>query len=277
MMRANRKMNIIFYCFFVCFLVSFLSIKTYAKEQWITEEKEICVLKGATRMLEMETTSVDDKKISVKKVASVKIKDFYVKIKGLKKGKTTVTFSIPEINKKYIIHVTVLSKSKVRKKSQKALEEYLDKKTDGTKYVYVDLNRDGLKELFLKKKIAYYNYETQKVETVRHNFSSVYTCKKNTMLFCELKKKRKTKEFTYLSEFYTPDLYQVFALEGTGTGFRKYTTRGKKVYGVSENYAYYDYGYDQDDYEYEAFTKQQMKNKIAKKMPKNKKLIWKKK
>ena len=277
MTRANRNIDIIFWCVLVCFLLSCLSVKVYAKEQWITEEKEICVLKGATRMVEMETTSVDDKKVSVKKVASVKIKDFYVKIKGLKKGKTTVTFSVPEINKKYIIHVTVLSKFKVGKKSQRALEEYLDKKSDGTQYIYVDLNRDGLKELLLKKKIAYYNYETQKVETVQHNFSSVYTCEKNTMLFCELKKKRKTKEFTYLSEFYRPNLYHVFALDGTGTGFRKYTTRGKRVYGVSANYAYYDYGYDQDDYEYEAFTKQQMKNKIAKKMPKNKKLTWKKK
>lgn len=261
----------------VCLLVGCFSVTARAEERWTTIEKNISVVKGATRVVEMDSTSVDDKMVSIKKVASIKVKDFCVKIKGLKKGKTTCTFSIPEINKKYIIHVTVLSKATVKKESTQALQQYLDKKAEGTRYIYVDLNKDGIKELVLKKKIVYYNYETHKVETVKNNYSTIYICNKNDTIYCELKKQRKTKAFVYFSEFYQPNLYKVFALDGTGTGFRKYTAKGKRMYGVTADYAYYDTTYDQDDYDYEAFSQQEMKKRIAKKMPKYKKLKWKKK
>ncbi len=260
----------------VVLLVCCFSISVQA-EEWTTVETDISVIKGATRMVEMETTSVDDKKVSVKKVASIKIKDYCVKIKGLKKGKTTVTFSIPEIQKKYIIHVNVLSKFKVQKKAKQALKQYLKKRSKGTRYTYADLNKDGIDELVLKKKIMYYNYETGKIGMQKHNFSSIYTCKKNNTIYGVLKKQRKTKEFLYISEFYKPNLYEVFQLEGTGTGFRKYTDKGKKVYAVTENYAYYDYSYDQDDYEYDAFSKSEMWKRISKKMTGYKKIVMKKK
>ncbi len=260
----------------MCFFILLVSIEANATN-FVIVEKNICVIKGSTRMVEMETTSVNDKKISNIQIVSVNIKDFCVQIKGREQGETTVTFTIPEIEKRYKININVLSKSETNKKAKKELKKYLKKIEKGTYYAYVDFNKDGITELILKNKIVYYNYETGKIATFKHNFSTIYTCKKNQKIYVVLKKQRKTKEFIYFSEFYRPSYYEVFSLDGTGRGFCKYTEKGKKLYGVNDDYAYYDSSYDQDDYEYLAFDKNVLRHKLMKKLPGYKKVKWKKK
>lgn len=100
-------------------------------------KRNISVLQGSTRYVEMDSTAVKKLKIKGKKYAKVKAKDFYVKIKGKKAGKVTITFKIPEVDKKYKIKVTILPKKKTNKTATKKLNKYLKKLPESTKYAFV--------------------------------------------------------------------------------------------------------------------------------------------
>ena len=223
-------------------------------------KKNISVIQGSNRSVEMEATDVNKLKIKGKKYAKVTVKDFQVKIKGKKAGKVTVTFKIPDAGKKYKITATILAKKKTNKTATKKLKKYLSKLPEGTQYAFVDINKDGIKDLYLEDQFVYYDYQKKKCKTKAHNFKEIYISTGNQKrIYTLLKEPRETESFVYFSEVYEADMKKVFKMESLGIGFRQYTDSGKIEYGVLEDYAYYDDSYDQDDYDYEGWTEEAIK------------------
>lgn len=220
-------------------------------------KKNISLIQGSTRSVEMDATDVKKLKIKGKKFAKITAKDFYVKIKGKKAGKVTVTFEIPAVEKKYKITAIILAKKETNKKSIKKLNKYLSKLPKGTKYAFVDINKDGIKELYLENKFVYYDYQKKQCKTKAHNFKEIYiSTGKQKRIYTLLKEPRETESFVYFSEVYEADGQKIFKMKALGIGFRQYTDKGKLEYGVPEDYSYYDDSYDQDDYEYEGWTEE---------------------
>lgn len=72
---------------------------------------------------------------------------------------------------------------------------------------------------------------------------------------------RKTEFFEYFSSLYEINPTKVFDLVDTAAGYRKYTTAGLKEYGIKDAnaiYSFYDTHYDQDDYDYIGYTKEEL-------------------
>lgn len=260
-----------------CAVILLASLFTLATAEAKTVKKNVTLVQGTTRKVSMDSTDVKSLKVSGKKYVSVKAKDFYVKIIGKKPGKAEISFKIPEINKTYKIKVTVLSLKKTKKTAHTQLKNYLKKLNPGTAYMYTDLNWDGINELCLKNKFVYYDYQKKKLTTAKHNFSDIYTSKKTKKIYGIFRKQRETKEFVYFSGLFEPVATKVFALEETGQGFRSYTEEGMKVYGTEKPFAFYDDHFDQDDYEYEDMTQEEMEKRLNKLVPNAVKLEWKKK
>lgn len=257
--------------------IVFTSMMSVTVVEAKTVKKTVVLLEDTTRKVSMDSTDITSLKVSGKKYVSVKAKDYYVKITGKKPGKAEISFKIPELNKKYKINVTVLSLKKTKKTANAQLNKYLKKLKKGTAYMYTDLNKDGIRELCLKNKFVYYDYQKKKLRRVKHNFSDIYTSKKSKKIYGILREQKKTEEFVYFSGLFEPDATKIFGLTDLGHGFRMYTEVGKVNYGVENPYAFYDNYYDQDDYEYEDLTQEEMEKCINKLIPQAVKLKWKKK
>lgn len=241
-----------------------------------TIQKEVVVLEGATRSVSMDSSDVENLKVKGKKYAAAKAKAYKIVVTGKKKGNATITFKLPEQEIYYKIKVKVLSVKKVKAKSKKQLKKYLQRTGKGTKYIYADLNQDGIQELYLSKKIVYYDYVKNEICTEKHNYKTIYTSPKTKKIYVIYRKPRKTDEFVYFSGIYEPKTSKVFGLKDTGKGFREYTEKGLKEYAVENPYSFYDYYYDQDDYEYESLTEEQMKERLEELIPDATALKWKK-
>lgn len=240
-------------------------------------KKNVTILKGDKTVVDMDSTDVENFKISDINVIDAKAKDFKVKISGKKIGTSKITFSISDIDKNYTINVKVVNLKDIKKTANKVIKKRLKKVNAGKKYMLVDLNKDGIKELCLNNKVIYYDYKIGKLQTKKYDLKEIYVSNKNNNLLVVHNKPRSTKEFIYASTIYKIDKSGIFKLQDTGKGFRQYTEKGLEVYGVDKPYAFYDNNYDQDDYEYEAYNKKEMKKLMKKYIPKYKKLVWKKK
>lgn len=270
-MKQFMKRIVLAAVFLTASLMSVVSVE--AK----TIRKNVVLLEGTTRKVSMDSSDVENLKISGKKYASVKAKDFYVTIAGKKAGKTEISFDIPALKYKYKIKATVLSLKKTKKTAHTQLKQYLKKQKSGTKYMYTDLNRDGINELCLKNKFVYYDYQKKKLSNVKHNFSEIYTSEKSKNIYCILRNPRTTEEFVYFSAIYTPKATTVFGLKDTGKGFRQYTKQGQETYGTEKPFAFYDTYFDQDDYDYQGLTQEEADKRLKKYVPAAVKLEWKKK
>ena len=269
-------------------------------------KKTFVVMEGATR----ELTSIADQetKISVtkKKVASAtadeesgysrvsyKAGDGYgygVLVKGKKTGTTKVT--VRNGSEKTIYTVKTISKSGVKKTSKKLLKKYAASLKKTKQCAYYDFNGDGIKDLYHDGKFTYYNYATKKVVTKKAPLTSIkelYVSAENHLMFAI------PREETALGEKltngnYEAYLYGKFFLMNQGKVFDflsndvEYRRYGEPKEYVGANYVegteYYflgDSGYDQDDYWYEPFTKEEMDKKLGELMPKMKQVKMTKK
>lgn len=240
-----------------------------------TIQKKVVVFEKATRSVSMISSDVEKFKVKGKKYVKAKAKSYQIIVTGKKKGNAVITFKLPGEKTYYKIKVKVLSAKKVKAQSKTKLKNYLKKTEKDTKYIYADLNKDGIQELCLSNKIVYYDYAKNKLCTVKHDFKTIYTSKKSKKIYVLFQNPEITKEFTYFSGIYTFDTFKVFKLKDTGKGFREYTEEGKNVYQAQNPYSFYDTFYDQDDYEYISLTEEQMNEKLEKLVPGVTELKWK--
>lgn len=276
----------------LCMLLSvvFISDTEAAK----TKKYTMILLEKDTLSLETNYSAPTKLKVSSKKICTAKKSDWKVLITGKKKGKTTVTFK--DYKTTWKVTVKVLSLKDTKKKADKALKKKIKGLAAGTKYIYADLDKDGLKDLILQDKIWYYNYRNSKVQSRDNKYKDFYVGSKakfygylknpvyQAYLSDEDEATASNAEFIVLGEFVTYDDHYIFQPVGEGRGYRKYTEKGKKAYGQANDYAYYDYGYDQDDYEYISLTETEMLKGctkgghtfkgIEKEVPSGKLLTW---
>ena len=230
--------------------------------------KTVVVLKGAKKNINL-SGSPFKKKVSNK---NVKVKenreDLTLTVTGKKVGtsKITVTYSK---NSKAQYTVKVLSQSKVKKISDAKLKKYVKKMKKKTKYAYVDINDDGVKEVFHNGAFTYYNYITKKLVTKKYDIKTLYVSKGSDRVFALLPDDKVTtdEDFVYFSVFYERDLTMVLDLKEPNTGYRKYTDAGKASYETTKEYAFYDHLYEQDDYNYVGYTLDELKAQLRAKMP----------
>lgn len=115
----------------------------------------------------------------------------------------------------------------------------------------MDLNNDGVSEVFSDNGITYYNYATKKCVTKDYKIGNFYAGKNSkTLLITRPQEEiRKTEFFEYFSSLYEINPTKVFDLVDTAAGYRKYTTVGLKEYGIKDAnaiYSFYDTHYDQE-------------------------------
>lgn len=256
---------------FLLFSFSMLAVSHSAAK---TIKREFCVLKGDTRTVSIDSTRVKKLKVGNKKI-SVKVRDFSIRVRGKKIGKSKFSYRIPGMKHTYKYKVIIYSKKKVRKKANRALKKYLAKLPEGTRYAYADFNKDGIKELLHEGKITFYNYQIKKCKTRKYGFEDIYVSPETKVVFATYRKPKETRSFIYYSSFYRPSASKIFALNKTGTGYKKYTETGKKKFLAKAPYAYYDESDEQDDYNYEAMTESEIWQAIEKKMPGYKKVMFK--
>ena len=260
MRKRIRKIGLIAFLFAVGMPIV-MSGNTHAK----VVKKKIYILKGITRRISIDSTRVKKLKIKNKKIR-VRTKEFSLRVKGIKAGKSEFSYRIPGMKNKYCYKVVVRSKKKVKKEAKKKLRKYLKKLPEGTGYALVDFNKDGIPELFHNGRITFYHYRKKKCITQKYGFQDVYISSRTKMIFVTYRKPKTTKKFIFVSEFYRPSAYKIFRLTATGSGYKKYTETGLAVYSALAPYAYYDGSYEQDDYNYEAMTEQDILENIKKKM-----------
>lgn len=253
-----------------------------------TKKHTMTVLQNDTLSYDTGAGSPTGLKVKNKKICTAKSisTDSKVFIKGKKKGKTYVTFKDGNIH--YKIKVKVLSLKETKAKAKKKIKTKMASLKKGTRYIYKDLDKDGIKELILEDNIYYYNYRLGKLKTRKNRYKDFYVGK-GTTFYGVLKKPRYTSyttqtdeaitpsnaEFAELGEFAGFDDHHIFKYVTRGMGYRKYTKLGRLVYGQKKDYGYYDHGYDQDDYQYVSFTKDEMKQRIKSRLKSGKRLTWK--
>lgn len=241
-------------------------------------KKNVVVLKGAGKNINLKSSPFR-KKVSNKNVKVKENKEaLTLTVTGKKVGSSRITVTYSGLKTKYQYNVKVLSQSKVKKTSDAKLKKYVKKMKKGTEYAYVDINNDGVKEVFHHGGFTYYNYITKKVVTKKYGIKTLYVSKGSSKVFATLidAKVREEENFVYFSSFFELDLTKVLDLQEPSTGYRRYTETGKTEYQVTKDYAYYDVHYDQDDYEYEAYTEEEMAERIKMAMPKIKEVKMKK-
>lgn len=263
MKNAKKKFVTFTLLFLIPFFVQISHLNAFAQNF----EKSITVLEGTTLQIPINYSDTNNLQCSDYEIAKVVTKDFYFTITGKQSGTCIATFQSPDNEDSFRYTITILPKNEEVKKAKQAYNAYLKKCKKGTKYAYTDLNHDGIKELYFADKIVYFNYQKQTLSTKKHSFKKLYVCNRNTLLFAELKKPRKTKNFIYYSAFYEFENTKPFAFSKNGKGFRTYTKVGKETYGVKGDYAFYDTHYDQDDYDYQSYTKKAVEKKRKKYMP----------
>ena len=271
-MRKNVKRVSIVLSFLMLGVV--LSVRPVSAR---TVTQNLKMLQGSTRCIEHSCSDVKKITIKKKRYISAKGKSYMIKVTAKKAGKTSFTYRLPGDKKNYKCNVTVYSLKSVRKKAAAKLKKQLSALSEGTLYTYLDFNKDGVKELFHDGRITYYDYAKNKCRTVDYGFQEIYTSKKTKRIYVIKKKPLETDCFIYFSEFYKVSPFKLFALTGEGTGFRTYTEKGLQEYSAKAPYAYYDDHYDQDDYDYEALTEEEMNARIKEKMAGYKKVVLKEK
>lgn len=266
------KKTILFAAFAILCLGTALPI--HAK----TIRKNYVVMQGGTRGIKVKSNLVK-KKVSSKKI-SAKFNSHYMSliVTGRKAGKSTLTYWYGKGKTKYRYTVTVLSKNKVKTLAKKKLKKYVAAIPEGTNYSYVDLNNDGVSEVFSDNGITYYNYATKKCVTKDYKIGNLYAGKNSkTLLITRPQEEiRKTEFFEYFSSLYEINPTKVFDLVDTATGYRKYTTSGLKEYGIKDAnaiYSFYDDHYDQDDYDYIGYTKEELTQKLLESIPNAKEVL----
>lgn len=142
----------------------------------------------------------------------------------------------------------------------------------------MDLNNDGVSEVFSDNGITYYNYATKKSVTKDYKIGNLYAGKNSkTLLITRPQEEiRKTEFFEYFSSLYEINPTKVFDLVDTAAGYRKYTTAGLKEYGIKDAnaiYSFYDTHYDQDDYDYIGYTKEELTKKLLESIPNAKEVL----
>lgn len=264
----------------VTFVLSFLMLGVVLSSRPVSAKpvtQNLEMLQGSTRCIEYNCSDVKKIAIKNKKYISVKGKSYMIEVTAKKAGKTSFTYRLPEDKKTYKCNVKVYSLKSVKKKATAKLKKQLAALPQGTSYTYLDFNKDGVDELFHDGNITYYDYVKNKCRTVDYGFQEIYTSPKTKRIYVVKKKPLKTDFFAYFSEFYTVSSFELFTLTGEGTGFRTYTKKGLKEYSAKAPYAYYDDHYDQDDYDYEALTEEEMNARIEEKIPGFKKILLKEK
>ena len=243
-----------------------------------TIRKNYVVMQGGTRGIKVKS-NLAKKKVSNKKI-SAKFNSHYMSlvITGKKAGKSTLTYWYGKGKTKYRYTVTVLSKSKVKALAKKKLKKYVTALPEVPNYSYVDLNNDGVSEVFSDNGITYYNYATKKCVTKDYKIGNFYAGKNSkTLLITRPQEEiRKTEFFEYFSSLYEINPTKVFDLVDTAAGYRKYTTVGLKEYGIKDAnaiYSFYDTHYDQDDYDYVGYTKEELTKKILESIPNAKEVL----
>ena len=271
-----------------------------------TVKKTFVVMEGAAR----ELTPIADQntKVSVakKKVAAATVNEesayskvsykagegyaYGVLVRGKKSGTTKV--AVRNGNEKNIYTVKTISKSGVKKTSKRMLKKYAAGMKKTKQSAYYDFNGDGVKELYHDGKFTYYNYATGKVVTKKAPLTSIkelYVSAENHLLFAlpskEITMGEKLFNGNYeaylYGKFFMMNQAKVFDFLGNDVEYRRY---GDPKQYVGDNYVegteyYYlgDSGYDQDDYWYEPFTKEEMDKKLGELMPKMKQVKMTKK
>ena len=239
-------------------------------------KKTVVVLKGASKNINLSGGPFK-KKVSNKNVKVKEDKEaLTLTVTGKKVGTSKITVTYSKKSKAQYT-VKVLSQSKVKKTSDGKLKKYVKKLKKKTQYAYVDINNDGVKEVFHHGGFTYYNYITKKLVTKKYGIKTLYVSQESDKIFAMLQddKVRNEEEFVYFSAFYELDLTKVLDLKDPNTGYRRYTDAGKKAYGVTKDYSFYDYLYDQDDYEYEAYTQEELAERLKTEMPKIKEVKMK--
>lgn len=243
-----------------------------------TIKKNYVIMQGGTRGIKVKTNLVK-KKTSNKKI-SAKFNREYMSliVTGKKAGKSALTYWYGKGKTKYRYTVTVLSKTKVKSLAKKKLKKYVSTLPEGSNYSYVDLNNDGISEVFSDNGITYYNYVTKKCVTKDYKIGDIFASKnsKNILITRSADEIKKTDFFEYFSSIYKVNPTKVFDLVDTATGYRKYTAAGLKEYGIKNPnaiYSFYDTHYDQDDYDYIGYTKEELTKKILESIPNAKEVL----
>lgn len=257
-------------------LLAIMLINSPSEAKSVTK-KNVTVLQGATKDIRAKALPTRIVSISNKKKLTAKMSEEgdVIHVKGKKTGTATISTKCDGIKKQTLYKVTVLSAKKVKTAANKKLKSYLKKQTKGTQYLYADLNQDGIKELCLKGKVIYYDYNKKKLMSQKMIAGDLYLSKKTGSVYVKWDKEEVKEEFVYVSRMYKVDHTKVFQLKDTETGFRTYTEKGMQVYGAKEPYSYYDFTYDQDDYEYEDMTEAEMEQKLETLAPQRTLLKWK--
>lgn len=233
--------------------------------------------------------STSNKKVAVVKtkkgdtydtVKGKKVYDRYVNIKTLKKGKTTIRFNLKLQDSgmySYKITVNVKALKFVQTQARKALKKYEKTLKTGERYAYADLNNDKVNELIFSDKIWYYDYEKNKVKSVKHSFSDFIAGSGNTFVGV-LKKPTVIKEdnrvIKTIRKIYQFDTSKIFKYVETTYSYRMYNENAMKYYGVKDPYIFHDTSYDQDDYDYQGMNCNEMKKHIKKYVKKAKSIKW---
>ena len=249
----------------VCFLITLCFASSVAGDAK-TIKKNITILQGHYRKIPYNSTDVKKMEVSSKRL-QVKPGDYSIRIRAKKAGKESFSFQPVGIKTRYCYTVTIRPLKEVRNEADKKLGNKMKRLPLGTKFACIDLNKDGIKELFYPGKIVYYNYQKRKCETQKFPASELYVSDESKMIFAIRSFPEKQEAFSYTSMFLIPSETCIFRLDDTGTGFREYTENGKEEYGAKNPYAYYDYCYDQDDYDYEDLSEDEVREKVQKKMP----------
>lgn len=284
--------------FFCVFAFSAGIVSVNAKDSK-TVKKDIVVMEGATRLLTHDTyhatykvsnkntaTVIRDRLSSYSTVASRDDSyEYGFLIKGKKAGITKITVTTP--TKQYIYNVTVVSKKSVQKAAKKALTTYADTLKETKQCAYMDFNGDGVKELYHDGYFSYYNYVLKKVVTKPYSsdksitqLASLLVAPKSHLMFAIPAKELLIGDPDPDYAIYSGSLYgrfaffneeKVFDLLSRNVYFLKYQfpeefIRDNYVEGT-DYYCLQVTGYDQDDYWYEAYTKEEMDKKIAVLLP----------
>lgn len=300
-----RKRDIMKKCklWIITLILSFLTCSTsiitvYAKNLK-TEKKEIVVMEGATRLL-MNAPNRVTYKINDKRTATVlkdKIASFStvawrsdeyeygLLLKGKKAGKTTIT--VTTSSKKYIYTVTVISKKSVQDASKKALTKHANTLKNTKQCAYMDFNGDGIKELYHDGNFSYYNYVLKKVVTKPYisdksitQVSSLLVDTKSHIMFAIPKEERFIGDPDPNYAMYSGYIYgsfaffneeKVFDILSKHVHFLRYQQPeeflGDRYEEGTDYYCLEVPSYDQDDYWYEAYTKEEMDQKLDEFLP----------
>ncbi len=257
------------------------------KSRALLPDETVVVFEGETVKVPAPSIPFKAKvKIADKKIARVKKKKKSVEVTGVKAGKTKMTVKMGK--DRIVYKVKVYNKNEVQKKAGSKLD--LKARSLGTinKYAMTDLNGDGITDMFADGDLYAYDYQNNDVVMVKTEIDAsaldkLFISEKEHVLYMEAatgaavmikgdpnkKKDYYSGKFTGL--FFEFDTYEYFDGD-CGKGFIQYFHPelfvDKKDYVEgTDYYCYYDSSYDQDDYWYEWFTKEQIPERLQKLIP----------